>query len=954
MRAVALRFAALAIVLIVPNSARANDPAGVQFFEQKIRPVLVKHCYSCHSTEAKKVKGGLLVDTRLGLLKGGDSGPSLVPGKPTDSLLLKALRHDEIDMPPNEKLADSIIADFEHWIKIGAPDPRDSGATVAKPQTVDIEKGRQFWSFQPLKPGTPPADTTWSRNDIDRFLFARFVEAKVRPAADTDKLTLLRRASIALTGLPPTPEAIDAFVKDSSPQAFERLIDRLLASPQFGERWARHWLDVARYADSNGKDENLTFHEAFRYRDYVIDAFNKDKPYNRFVIEQLAGDLMPGETQAQKDEQLTATGFLVLGPKVLADRDFVKRRLDVVDEQVETIGRAFMGMTLGCARCHDHKFDPVPTTDYYALAGILHSTRTLDSFKLGNPVVSGWMVRPLGPGGEEQFAAQKEHQKKLTALAEQIKKAQAELKGHEDKATMRVPGTLLGVTVDDKEAKLVGYWKPSTFSRPYVGDGYIHDDKTGKGEKSVIFTPKLPKAGEYEVYISYTATKGRSTKTPVTVKSAEGEKTVIINQEEPPKLDNLFRLVGKYRFNAGSESTVTISNKDTDGYVIVDAVRFVPTGALGNDPEMAMGVPALVKQHIADTQKRLKELEAEEKKLKAAAPPPPVLVMAVKDDAKPADVRVNLRGNPHMLGDNVPRGFLTVATAPNAPKLSIPSDQSGRLELAQWLADPNHPLTARVMVNRIWKHLFGEGLVRTVDNFGIQGEKPTHPELLDYLARRFIDEGWSVKTLIREIMLSRAYQLSATADAALLKADPENKLFGRVFRRRADAEVIRDALLQVSGRLDPTRGGSAVSTLAERAIDNNSQGGLQAQIDASVKRSIYLPVIRNDLPKLFEVFDFADADVTTGRRDTTTVATQALYLLNSPFVMEQAQHTARRLLTLPDDTARVNELYRAALSRVPSTQETAAVVRFVEKFKKTVKSGAKVDPSVETWAAVCQ
>jgi hypothetical protein len=959
MRAAALRLAALAVLLIAPASSRANDPAGIQFFEQKIRPVLVKYCYSCHSAEAKKVKGGLLLDTRLGLLKGGESGPTVVPGKPTDSLLLKALRHDEVAMPPNEKLADAVIADFEQWIKIGAPDPREGGATVAKPLTVDIEKGRKFWAFQPLKPTAPPADSTWSRNDIDRFLFAQLQAAKVRPASDADPLTLIRRASIALTGLPPTPEEIDSFVNDSKPQAFERLIDRLLASPQFGERWGRHWLDVARYADSNGKDENLTFHEAFRYRDYVIDSFNKDKPYNRFVMEQLAGDLLPGETQAQKDEQLTATGFLVLGPKVLADRDFIKRRMDVVDEQVETVGRAFMGLTLGCARCHDHKFDPVPTSDYYALAGILHSTRTLDGIKLGNAVVSGWMVRPLGAGGEAQLSVQKEYQKKLQAVTDQIKKAQADLKGHEDKATMRVPGSLLGITVDDKEAKLVGTWKPSVFSRPYVGEGYIHDDKTGKGEKSATFTPKLPKAGEYEVYVSYTATKGRSTKTPVIVKSAEGEKTVIINQEEAPKLDNLFRLVGKFKFSAGSDNSVTISNKDTDGYVIVDAVRFVPTGALGNDPEMAMGVPMLVKQQLADTQKRLKELEVEEKQLKAAAPPPPMLVMAVRDEAKPGDLKINLRGNPHMLGDAVPRGFLSVATAasangPGSPKLAIPTDQSGRLELAKWLADPNHPLTARVMVNRVWKHLFGEGLVRTVDNFGVQGEKPTNPELLDYLAKRFIDEGWSVKKLIREVMLSRAYQVSTSADAALLKADPENKLFGRANRRRADAEVIRDSLLLVAGKLDLTRGTSPVSTLAERAIDNDSKGGLQAQIDGSMRRSIYLPVIRNDLPKLFEVFDFADADVTTGRRDTTTVATQALYLLNSPFVMEQAQHTARRLLTLPDDSARVTDLYRRSLGRAPSEKELTAVVRFVEKFKKTVKSGPKVDPAVETWAAVCQ
>jgi len=938
--------------VLIAHAAPAADHGDIQFFEQKIRPVLVKECYSCHSDEAKKSKGGLKLDTRAGLLKGGTGGPSIVPGKPNDSILIRALKHDELEMPPKGKLADDVIADFERWIKMGAPDPRGDGTATTRP-AIDIEKARKFWSFQPPRHFAPTqvTDKDWARSDIDRFILGPLEAKGLKPAKDADRPALLRRTSIALTGLPPSLKELDEFVADKDPKAFEKVVDRLLASPAFGERWGRHWLDVARYADSNGKDENLTFHESFRYRDYVIKAFNDDKPYNRFVMEQLAGDLMPSSSQAQKDELLTATGFLIVGPKVLADRDQLKRKMDVVDEQLDTIGKTFMGLTIGCARCHDHKFDPIPTADYYSLAGILASTRTLDSFKVGNPIVSGWMVRPLGADGEARLNAMKEHQKKLQALTAQINKVKAELKGHEDKATMRVPGKLLGITVDDKEAKLVGMWKASTFSRPYVGDGYIHDDKLGKGEKSATFTPKLPKAGDYEVLISYTPAKGRATNVPVTIKCADGDKTVVVNQEEAPKIDNLFRSLGKFRFAAGTEGSVVISNKDTTGYVIVDAVRFIPAGTLEKDPEMmAMGVPTEVKQKIADAQKKMQELLDEEKALKSKAPAAPALVMAARDDDKIANQKIAIRGNPHTLGTEAPRGFLSVVVP--TEKLSIPTKQSGRLELAQWITEPSHPLTARVMVNRTWKHLFGEGLVRSVDNFGTQGEKPTHPELLDELSMRFMEDGWSVKKLIRAIVLSHAYQVSVSNDAALVKADPENKLLGRANRRRIEAEVIRDSVLIVADRLDRTMGGSAVATLGERAIDNESKGGLNT--DANLRRSVYLPVLRNELPQIFEVFDFADPDVTTGRRDATTVATQALFLMNSPFVLDNAKHAATQLLAQKtDDTGRLNDLYRRAFGRAPTEKETQIALKFLGDFRTSLSSKPKVDPDTEAWAAVC-
>jgi hypothetical protein len=935
-----------------PTRLGATDSNGIAFFENKIRPVLVKECYSCHSAESKKSRGGLVVDTRDGLLKGGDTGPAIQPGKPTESLLLKALRHDEIEMPPKGRLANEIIADFERWIAMGAPDPRKGGATVVK--TIDLAEGRKFWSFQPRKQVAPPKvnDTAWARSDVDRFVLAALEAKGLKPAGDANRATLLRRIHVALVGMLPTPAEIDAFVQDDAPDALAKVVDRLLDSPHFGERWGRHWLDLARYADSSGKDENLTFQEAWRYRDYVIEAFNRDKPFDQFVTEQLAGDLMPAESIEQRDERLIATSFLLLGPKLLAERDKLKLKMDVVDEQLDTIGRAFLGLSLGCARCHDHKFDPIPTTDYYALAGILASTLSLDGNKLGSPYVSGWPLRPLGKDGDRLLADYLEHQKKLRTVAADIKKLKADLASLEDKASMRVPAQLVGVTVDDKDAHFVGYWKPSTYGRPYVGDSYVHDDKSDKGKKSATFTPDLPKAGAYEVFLAYTTGANRSKNTPVTIRHADGEKKILVNQREEPKLDGLFRSLGVFRFEAGKKGSVVISNEETTDYVIVDAVRFVPAGALGRDPEMAMGVPTEIKDQLGDLRKKLTDLECEEKKLKSTAPKRPPMAMAVRDEEKVADLRVHVRGNPHSLGEAVPRGYLRVVSLPGPP---IPSQQSGRLELAQWLTHPDHPLTARVAVNRIWKHLFGEGLVRTVDDFGAQGERPSHPELLDYLANRFVAEGWSTKKLIRALVLSRTYGLAVGRPSTLTRADPDNRWFGRASRRRVDAEVLRDSILQVAGRLDRTRGGSTVVGMQERAVGTEMKGDLAGE--TSRRRSVYVPVIRNELPALFEAFDFADPDVATGRRNATTVPTQALYLMNSPFVQDNALYAARQLMELKgDESARLSELYRRVLGRAPSEKESDKALKYLENMKRTLPpTKDDADPvEVRAWSAICQ
>lgn len=925
----------------------AADPAALQLFERKIRPVLVEHCYRCHSSESTKLRGGLRVDSRAALLKGGDTGPALIPNKPKESLLVQALRGDGLTMPPKGRLPDETIADFERWIRLGAPDPRD-GTTVTAPAAIDVEKGRSFWAFQPSRRRNSPRvkETGWARSPLDDFLLAQLEERKLRPVAAAERGVLVRRIYLDLIGLPPTPEEIEEALSDKSPDWYEKLIERLLASAHFGERWGRHWLDVARFADSNGKDENYVFHEAFRYRDYVVSSFNRDKPFDRFVREQLAGDLLPAMTQAERDEQLTGTGFLVVGPKVLADRDKERRLMDVVDEQIDTVGKAFLGLTVGCARCHNHKFDPIPTQDYYALAGIFKSTRTIHGSR-DNPVIADWMVRPLGADGEKLMAAYQGHLKKATDLGNRLKKAKADLKMHEDRAAMRVPATLVGFTVDDKDAKFTGEWKKSTFTKPYVGEGYLHDDKAGKGQKTATYTPKLPRAGEYEVYLSYTTGPTRATNVPVTIHHASGEAKLSVNQQEKPKLDGLFRSLGKFRFEAGTSSRVQIGNQGTEGHVIVDAVRFVPVGALANVPEMAMGVPTELKQQLTTAQEEVKKLEVEEAALKKATPPTPPLVLAVRDEDKVEDCRVNVRGNPHALGASVPRGWLQVAAT--NPRRELAPGQSGRRELAEWIASPENPLTARVFVNRVWQHLFGEGLVRSVDNFGVQGERPTHPELLDELAARFMAEGWSVKALIREIVLSRTYQLGAIRDHTLVQADPENRWLGRANRRRVEAEVLRDSILFSAGSLDRALGGPSTTGLGERAVTNDSKGG--AQVDGITRRSLYLPVIRNEVPQVLEVFDFADPDVSTGRRDATTVATQALFLLNSPFVLEQSRQFARLLLAAPAED-RLSLLYRRALSRTPNADESKKATEFVAQYRLTVKN--KAEAELEAWAALCQ
>ena len=771
--------------------AEPDSEAKLTFFEEQVRPLFVANCHACHSADTNS-RGGLRVDDRNGLLEGGSKGPAVVPGKPDESLLLKAVRHaGPLKMPPEKHLAEEEIAILERWIREGAvwPQPRLPGSVGANAAEYEKLK-KEHWAWQPLTDPAAPAvsEASWPRDDIDRFILARLEAASLKPAADADKLALIRRAKFDLTGLPPTLEGIDAFLADSSPTAFEKLVDGYLASPAFGERWGRHWLDVARYGESTGSARNLPMPHAWRYRDYVIDAFNADKPYDVFLKEQIAGDLLPATSPAQKAEQLVATGFLALGVKDVNQRFKVRFIMDNVDEQIDTVSRAILGLTASCARCHDHKFDPIPTTDYYALAGIFRSSDLCAGLR-----------NKMGGGGLDYY---------------------------------------------DAELLLTVGMKP--------------------------------------------------------VQNAPAAKRETLQKELETARAEFQRL------------------------------RDSPEGAeLGPD-----GRPKR-----AAARQRLTKLQNE---LQSRNDPALLAEVAygVRDAAKVSDTEIRIRGEAEKLGPVVPRGFLGLVTWEGAPRVN--PKQSGRLELAEWLASEKNPLTSRVIVNRVWHHLFGKGLVQTVDNFGTTGDVPSHPELLDHLAQRFLRDGWSIKKLVRTIVLTRAYQLGSEAPEANLAADPANRLVWRHSPRRLEAEEIRDALLAVAGRLDLTPlAGSSAQDLKVTEVRNNGPEAVKLAQAArtSTRRSVYLPLLRTLTPPVLHVFDFAEQGMVTGDRDTTTVPPQALYLLNDPFVLEQSLALASRVLKPADvgDADRVRQIYRLAYGRPATTAEVDRALAYVADYESAAR-----------------
>lgn len=735
------------------------SPEQAAFFENKIRPVLVQKCYACHSADAKEIGGKLLLDSAHGIRKGGEAGAAIVPGKPAESLLLQAMKYDELQMPPDEQLSEAIVNDFAKWIQLGAADPRTSDAAAKQQTEYDAAA---LWSYSPPEdPAIPLVKTSeWLYDPMDSFVIAKLEAAQLKPTHNASPQALVRRLYFDLNGLPPSFADVTAFVADfeaNGQAAVERLVDDLLARPQFGERWGRHWLDVARFAECNGNDglsRNPTFPHAWRYRDYVIAAFNADTPYDRFLTEQIAGDLLPTESAVERDRNLIATGFLAMAakPAKAMNNDFA---MDVVADQIDVIGTGIMGISVACARCHDHKFDPIPTRDYYALAGIFTSSETM------------W-----GLAANE------------------------------------------GLTAPQTDLHVLKAAKPNPPPSDFKETVFVLESNTGK-----------PKA--------------------------------------------------------------------------------IPK------PPWPVGTP---------------------------------LAMGVRDRKKPADCKINIKGNSKKLGEPVPRGFLTACKVPDNATPSVNDQQSGRLELAKWLTRDDHPQTARVMVNRIWQHLFGAGIVRTPNDFGVYGERPTHPELLDHLAIRFVREQWSIKRMIRSIVLSHTYQLSSDVDETLLQSDAGNHLLTHHQRRRLDAEALRDSMLAASGQLDlrPGKG----SLVQHRDILVNLAGNLHRP---SRHRSVYLCYLRSAPPPELAAFDLPDFTSVVGQRDVSTVPGQALHLFNSPFVIRQAEALAESLLQNADqDAERLQLAWQRVYQRLPADDEVQQATEFLVDAEYDLKQKDLA------WTSLCQ
>jgi hypothetical protein len=892
------------------------DHAGVEFFEKKIRPIFVEHCYQCHSKDAEKVKGGLLLDTRDGLLKGGDTSPAIVAGAPDKSLLIKAVRYTDEDlaMPPRKKggrLSDEQIADLEAWVKMGAPDPRTSTAAVAQgPPLSDPEKVRTHWAFKPIRHPVPPAvnNKRWVQNAIDAFVLAKLEENSMTPSRQADKRTLIRRATYDLTGLPPTPREVEDFLADRSDEAFARVVDRLLGSPRYGERWARHWLDVARYADTKGYvfEEERRYAYAYTYRDYVIRAFNEDLPFNRFIIEQLAADQLD---LGDDKRPLAALGFLTLG------RRFLNNQPDIIDDRIDVMSRGLLGLTVTCARCHDHKYDPIPTKDYYSLYGVFAScNEPADKPLLG--------TASLPPQYGEYAAERKKREDELKNFRE-TKEAEALAQVRRrtgDYLLTAFEGQRLkdksGTEALARERKL----DPGTVQR------WISKLDEWKEQAHPIFAPWFAFAAlaesEFPAQAKAVASKLNANHdapkliNPLVVQAFAGD--------PPGSMKEVAERYGKLFADADKRWQELLDEhkkKSADGGEKAGSPAALP------DPDQealrevlyAEGSPALVPsgeiRRLFDvpTAQKLRALQRKLEELDATHPGAPPRAMVLADNSIPYTPHVFVRGNPNNPGAEVPRQFLGVLAGQHRQPFQ---KGSGRLELAQAIASADNPLTARVAVNRVWLHHFGAGLVRTPSDFGLRSDPPTHPELLDYLASYLIDEGWSLKKLHRLILLSATYQQSSDGDSPYARIDPEDRLLWKMNRSRLDFEEMRDSLLACSGKLDLTEGGHAVDIVGE---------------PSSARRTIYGFVERQNLPNMFRTFDFASPDTTSPQRFATTVPQQALFLMNSPFVIQQARHLAGRadIKSCSQSEERIRRLYEAAYQREPDADELKLALRFL-------------------------
>ncbi len=942
------------LLLSTLPAAAALDTAQTDFFEKRIRPVLIESCYKCHSADSENIRGGLLVDTRDGLLQGGDSGPAIVPGDLKKSALISAIRHEGKDpdsaMPPKKtKLSEAVISDFEEWVKMGAPDPRTAPTTAkhaSKAAPWDAEKAATHWAFQKIS--QPPVPKTadpkqFAQNPIDQFVLAKLAENKLQPSAKADKFTLIRRLSYDLTGLPPNPEEVDAFLADKAANAYEKLVDRLLASSRYGERWGRHWLDIARYADTSGdrkvgKQRDPLYSYAWTYRDYVINAFNQDLPYDKFLIEQIAADRLP---EAKQDKtRMAALGFLTVGKRFMGVEN------DVLDDRIDLVTKGLMGITGSCARCHDHKFDPIPTRDYYGLHGIFASSEEpligpdLADPK-ANPAYSGYLAEV-----DKVEKECKEHEFSegsrilagmldrtgdyLLAVRESSKTTDTSKKGGnfrlaaknqglkaEIAAALQEQVRQLEASKKSKADPLLGPWFEFA-ALPAERFAELAPALTYEMAASTVYNPALlsaiidkAPASLKDVAVAYTKAFGELNKAlalPEFVgrNAAKGGFQLAKTQAAlaDPSLETLRRDV--FAVNSSlrpGERTISL----TFGVQFTNAMAII-RGKIGVLNLTHNGAP--------------------------------VRAMPLIDKVVPRDSPVLIRGEPNNRGPVVPRHFLTLL---GGSEQAAFKDGSGRLELARSIASKDNPLTARVIVNRIWQWHFGQAIVRTVSDFGTRSEPPTHPELLDWMASWLMEHGWSLKQLNKLIVMSATYQQESRPSEASLAVDPTNQWLWRSNVQRLDFEQIRDTLLLASASLDDSKVGGKPFQLGGGSTIAVSTKNRYAGLDAGAlgtppnRRTVYAMIDRSALPEMFNTFDFANPDISTGERVLTTVPQQALFMMNSPFIAEQVRNLFARkdFPKSGTDEEKVAFIYRTALQRPPTPRELEQSRAFLNEDPKT-------------------
>ena len=938
-----------------------SDLAQLDFFEKNIRPVLANSCYECHSQESKSLKGGLLLDTREGLLQGGDSGPAIVPGSPEKSLLLTSIRHEHKDpdmaMPPKkEKLASAVLANFEAWVKMGAPDPR-SGANRAKVAAWDSAKAAEHWAFKPIT--HPPVPKTsdpkkFVQNPIDSFVLQRLKEKKLAPSPKADKATLLRRVSYDLTGLPPTAADLEAFLQDHAPDAYEKVVDRLLASSQYGERWGRHWLDIARYADTtgdrlNGRQHTPIYPNAWTYRDYVIKAFNADLPYDRFILEQIAADRLP--ESATDKSKLAALGFLTVGKRFMGNEN------DILDDRIDVVTKGIMGLTGACARCHDHKFDPIPTRDYYSLHGIFASSEE----PVSETVISD-------PDNHPQYQA---------FLAE-IEKVRTESRNYERGEALRLTAGMLE-RAGDYLLAVEESSKSNDTSKKGGNFRLAARNKGLKAELAAVWADQLKQAelahkkrkdSVLAPWITLAALPAEGFETRAIEALAEmaaspSYNSVLVGMlidQWPTSLaevaavyteafDSLRKELALPEFTGrkGTRETVTEKVLGTLQNELIETLRkdvFAQTSAMiPEERTVARTFGVTYTNTQASFRNKIAAIEL-------AHPGAPVRAMTLVDKAAPKDSNVLIRGEPKNPGPKVPRRFLTLLGGDDSKPFT---QGSGRLELAQAIASRDNPLTARVIVNRVWQWHFGEAIVRTPSDFGTRSEAPTHPELLDWMATWLMDHGWSLKQLNKLIVTSATYQQDSKPQENAMASDPTNQWLWRFNVQRLDFEQVRDTLLTVSANLDSTSvGGRPFQLTGASTTAAASSKKRPAAIDPgtlpsnSNRRTVYAMVDRANLSEMFTTFDFANPEISTGERVLTTVPQQALFMMNSPFIAEQVRSLFQRkdFPHTGSDEDKLRFIFQTALLRQPSAKELQAAQEFLDADPKShVETAALIAPA---------